>query len=179
LGCGRDRGARTTDHGRSDAVYQASSPARTPLTQPLEERISEALNPSDIEPWHSALLDLITILGDSDDAYDSIQFTDVKQLDAMRRNWRQGASDDELSRRIARPSSDLRLARLKSVVRICPGSSTENSGSTTCSTYWTCIFQPGSEFAHRPARGFRAGEKQYEGQFFDAEGSLARRTRFL
>src|SRR5208282_2481556 len=79
-------GLRTTD--KQTQFIKRITGADAP-DKPLEKRIAEALDQSDIEPWHSALLDLITILGDGDDAYDSIQFTDDKQLDAMRRNWRE------------------------------------------------------------------------------------------
>ncbi len=95
--------------------------------KPLKERVREALSGIASEPWHSALFDLITILGDSDSAYDDIGRSDNEQLEAMRRNWRQGAADDELRGRI----SELRLSydwpALKAVVRICPGSSTTSS----------------------------------------------------
>ena len=121
-GATAELGMRLT--ARQGASVSVLADAKNP-SKPLTERIAEALNPNDIEPWHSALLDLITILGDSDDVYDSIAIADDKQLDAMRRNWREGACNGELRNRII----DLRLIydwpALKSVVRICPASATD------------------------------------------------------
>src|SRR4051812_38076500 len=57
----------------------------------LRERIKEALGPGITQPWHDALVDLITILGDSEESYDSISEINSEQLTVMRRNWRKGA----------------------------------------------------------------------------------------
>src|SRR5271168_1881653 len=114
-------GLRTTDDQTQFIMRITGADAPD---KPLEKRVAKALDASDSEPWHSALLDLIIILGDSDDAYDSIHFTDDKQLDAMRRNWRKGASDDELRGRIIGLRLTYDWPALKSMVRICPGSST-------------------------------------------------------
>jgi hypothetical protein len=93
--------------------------------QSLDNRVAQALAGSDVGQWRNALVDLITILGDSDEADRSIHIIHRSQLDAMRRNWKGGASEDELERRIV----DLRLTydwpALKSVVRVCPGARTK------------------------------------------------------
>jgi hypothetical protein len=83
-------GIRTTDAQTRfiKRITGADAPGKL-----LDERVREALAPNDMEPWRSALLDLITILGDSDDAYDNISSIDHLQLDAMRRNWQDGAGD--------------------------------------------------------------------------------------
>jgi hypothetical protein len=91
---------------------------------PLGERVTEALKPNDAEPYRSALVDLIDILGDDDDNfYGSIDVVKPHQLAAMRRNWTRDAGEDELRSRII----ELRLfydwPALKALVSICPGSS--------------------------------------------------------
>jgi len=146
---------------------------------PLEERVAKALDPNDIEPWHSALFDLITILGDSDDAYDSIHFIDDKQLDAMRRNWRKGASDDELRGRIIGLRLTYDWPALKSVVRICPGSST---GKFKLNDLFNLLDMhiPTRFGVRAPARQERSGaEKQYETQFFDARRLIGAKNALL
>lgn len=92
--------------------------------KPLIERVRKALHRSDLEPGHSALVDLITILGDSSSESDDIGRSSNEQLEAMRRNWRQGAGDDELRNRIVELRLSYDWPALKAVVRICPGSST-------------------------------------------------------
>lgn len=67
--------------------------------EPLKERIARALDPNGAEPWSSALFDLITILGDRDKNYESIDAINNDERDAMRRNW-PGANDEELEGRI-------------------------------------------------------------------------------
>jgi hypothetical protein len=92
---------------------------------PLTKRVAKALGPRAVKPWHSALIDLITILGDNEGSYNSITDVTGQQLNAMRRNWQKGASDKELRGCIV----DLRLTydwpALKSGVSVCPGSKTD------------------------------------------------------
>ena len=47
------------------------------------------------QAWPSALVDLITILGDGDENYDRIDCFHADQVAAMRRNWREGAASME------------------------------------------------------------------------------------
>ena len=94
--------------------------------KPLMERIGHALGGNGTEPWHPALHDLITILGDLDENYINIDHIDDDHIDAMRRNWSvDGNEEKELRHRII----ELRLfydwPALKSVVRICPASDTD------------------------------------------------------
>jgi hypothetical protein len=92
---------------------------------PLTKRVAKALGTKAIKPWSSALFDLITILGDTEGAGNSITDVTDRQLKAMRRNWRKGTSDEELRGRVV----DLRLIydwpALKSAVSVCPGSRTD------------------------------------------------------
>jgi hypothetical protein len=168
-------GIRTTD-GQTQFIKRITggdAPGK-----PLKERVAEALGPS-AEHWHSALFDLITILGDSDDAYDSIHSTDDKQLDAMRRNWQEGACDDELRRRIIGLRLIYDWPALKSVVRICPGSSTAKFKLNDLFNILD-MHIPAGFGVRAPARqGLSGGEKQYEEQFFDARRLIGAKNALL
>jgi hypothetical protein len=91
----------------------------------VTKRVAKALGSTAPKPWHRALIDLITILGDSDVSYNSITDITDRQLKAMSRNWQKGASEDALRGRII----DLRLTydwpALKSAVSVCPASATD------------------------------------------------------
>jgi hypothetical protein len=136
--------------------------------KPLRERVADALGQNGAEPWHDALFDLITILGDSDEVYGGIGLIDHEQLNAMRRNWRPVKDKEELRERII----DLRLTydwpALKSVVRLCPGSATDQFKLNDLFNLLDMHIPPG--FGVRaPARNRHSGsEKQTEVQFFDA-----------
>jgi len=131
------------------SLTDAADPGR-----PLEKRVSEALGPVGEARWRAALFDLITILGDSDAAYMSIGAIEADQLDAMRRNWRKDASEEELRKRII----DLRLVydwpALKSVVRLCPGRATDRFRLNDLFNLLDMHIPPGSGF-RGPVRGGR------------------------
>lgn len=167
-------GIRTTDAQTQfiKRITGADAPDK-----PLEERVAEALSLNDVEPWHSALLDLITILGDGDEAYDSIQFTNSKQLDAMRRNWRNGADDDELRGRIVGLRLIYDWPALKSVVRICPGSSTANFKLNDVFNILD-MHIPAGFGVRAPARqGLSSADKQQ--QFFDTRRLIGAKNALL
>jgi hypothetical protein len=140
---------------------------------PLKERIAEALGSNVSQPWHDALFDLITILGDSDESYDSINEINDEQLKAMRRNWQPRASNKELHRRII----DLRLIydwpALKSVVGICPGSATDKFRLNDLFNLLDMHIPPGF--------GVRApASKKWPGeQFFDARRLIGAKNALL
>jgi hypothetical protein len=81
-------GMRTTK--KQESVIQKLADTEK-SDKPLDERIAEALGRNGTEPWHSALCDLITILGDTRENYRSIHHTNAKQIEAMSRNWGSGA----------------------------------------------------------------------------------------
>jgi hypothetical protein len=89
----------------------------------LEQRVAKSLDPNNVEPWRSALIDLITILGDTDENYESIDSIEGNQLTAMRRNWHDNADEQEIRSRIIYLRQIYDWPALKSLVRICPGSS--------------------------------------------------------
>jgi hypothetical protein len=96
-GATKSLGIRTTaDQERFIRCITAPHNSR----ESLKKRIAAALGPKITKPWHDALFDLITILGDSDESYDSINAISREQLKAMRRNWHRGAGTDELRQRI-------------------------------------------------------------------------------
>ena len=96
----------------------------------LEERVEEALGDKAAEPWTSALVDLLAILGDggkdvTTEKETSLFMVTPSQLTIMRRHSGKDASDDELRNRIL----GLRLLydwrALKAVVDVCPGARDE------------------------------------------------------
>ena len=94
--------------------------------KPLDQRVEGALGEKAKEPWTSALGDLLVILGDSgkDDTSqkeDSVFTVTSLQMDAMRRNWRPGAGDDELRNRIVTLRTLYDWPALKAVIDVCPG----------------------------------------------------------
>src|SRR5712664_1709302 len=93
-------GIRTTAD-QATFVRKLAGP-RDPIT-PLESRVADALtnNVNDTTPWHSALYDLLAILGDAKDRFTRIDFVDASELEAMRRNWSL-KDDDRLRREIIR-----------------------------------------------------------------------------
>ena len=135
--------------------------------KPLKERVAEALGHDVDRAWHDALSDLITILGDTDAASESISCIDDDQRDAMRRNWPHGAGDEELRKRII----DLRLTydwpALKSVVRICPGSATSNFRLNDLFNLLDMHIPAGFGFRGDVRDGEDGSESPLEPQFFD------------
>jgi hypothetical protein len=111
----------------------------------LTERVSDALGDSDKPYWHDAIFDLITILGDTESAYNSIDIVEQEHLDAMARHWRPGATKGDLHERIMELRIFYDWPALKDVLR-------KNSKSTIYSTYWTCT--PLSAMVSERRRGF-------------------------
>lgn len=148
-------------------------------TGPLDERIIEALKPNHAERWHSALFDLITILGDTAEAYASIHRIDDSQRDAMRRNWQPGASVEELDRRII----ELRLIydwpALKAAVSVCPGTSTDQLRLNDLFNLLDMHISPGFGFRAPIHHGRADIEKQPEEQFFDARRLIGAKNALL
>jgi hypothetical protein len=161
-------GIRTT--AQQANFIQRLTGASTPR-EPLKERVREALGSIDLEPWHSALFDLITFLGDSDSAYGSIDRIDSEQLEAMRRNWGQGSDDKALRDRVIELRLTYDWPALKSVVTVCPGGSTDK-------------FQINDLFnlldMHiAPKFGFSAPGSKKEVEFFDAGRLIGAKNALL
>lgn len=89
--------------------------------RPLDQRVRRAVGDG---PWCSALQDLLTILGDNPLEPESTESTLAVtpcQMAAMRSNWRSGADDDELRRRIIGLRTLYDWPALQAAVRVCPG----------------------------------------------------------
>ena len=90
------------------------------------ERIQKALGKSAVDPWLSALDDLLVILGDQDKDKDKdegeerLSSATSDQIEAMRRNWRSGAGEGELIGRITALRTLYDWPALKAVVDVCP-----------------------------------------------------------
>lgn len=146
--------------------------------EPLKKRIDKALGIKVARPWHAALFDLITILGDGNAAYDSINVIDPDQLEAMRRNW-QPSPVEELRRRII----DLRLTydwpALKSVVSICPGSATGKFKLNDLFNLLDMHIPPGFGVRAPARRGISSSKKEPAEQFFDARRLIGAKNALL
>ena len=147
--------------------------------RPLKQRVATALGPKVAEPWHAALIDLITILGDSDTSYDSITNVTDEQRKAMRRNWRRGASPKELDRRVV----DLRLTydwpALKSVVSICPGSATSKFRLNDLFNLLDMHIPTGFGFRAPARHGISSSKRPPDEQFFDARRLIGAKNALL
>lgn len=110
-------GMRTTG-GQTDALRALAR------GHSLGQRIGDALGPKDQEPWASALFDLLTILGEDDEASEeraSVVTITEQQMEVMRRNWCASSSDDAVRDRIIDLRTLYDWPALKAVVDVCPG----------------------------------------------------------
>ena len=87
---------------------------------PRTQRVRCALDPVTEKSSISAFNALLTILGDRDANEDAIFSITEDQMAAMRRNWQEGASDEEIRRRIVELCTLYDWIALKCVVRVCP-----------------------------------------------------------
>jgi len=125
------------------------------------------------------LFSLITILGDSDAAYGGISLVDGEQLNAMRRNWRHGASDEDLRGRIIGLRVIYDWPALKSVVRTCPGRSTGRFRLNDLFNLLDMHIAPESGFRAPGGHGVSGEEKQSEEQFLDARRLIGAKNALL
>ena len=147
--------------------------------RPLKERVAEALGPKAAKLWHAALIDLITILGDTDASYDSITDVTEEQLKAMRRNWKRGANRKELRGRIVNLRLTYDWPALKSAVSICPGSATGKLRLNDLFNLLDMHIPTGFGFrapAHATASG---SKKRPDEQFFDARRLIGAKNALL
>lgn len=90
---------------------------------PLAQRVRGALDPVTEERLLSAFSDLLTILGDRDENDENegvIFFITEERMEAMRRNWREDASEEDIRTRIVELCTLYDWPALKLIVRICP-----------------------------------------------------------
>ena len=100
-------GIRTT--ARQEDFIRFLTGANDPRAS-LAKRVAKALDPATPKHWHRALIDLITILGDSEGSYNSITDVTDQQLEAMRPNWEKGSTKKKLKGTYYRSPPNLRLA---------------------------------------------------------------------
>ena len=100
-----------------------NGPSRT-----LETRVREALGKLAVEPWASALRDLLAILGDDEHGTASRLPTDIrsKDVDAMARNWHTD-NEAELCQRIVELRRLYDWPALVAVINVCPTEANESS----------------------------------------------------
>lgn len=87
---------------------------------PLTQRVRCALDFVTEECSISAFDELLTILGDRDENEDAVFSITEDRIDAMRRNWREGASDEDIRARIVDLCTLYDWPALKCIVRVCP-----------------------------------------------------------
>ena len=121
-------GMRLTD-AQSKFILRLADTESGPKSSPLPQRVRTALECAGVEPWTSAFEDLLTILGDGPEEQGAgIATATRSQMDAMRRNSRHHASEDDVRNRIVSLRTLYDWRALRSVVSACPGAR-ENGGS--------------------------------------------------
>ncbi len=93
----------------------------------IEARVTDALDrpTKACDELNLALVDLLTILGDEDESHKSITKIGIGVRDAMRRNMPVGASKEALDANIVHMRLIYDWPALKSIVRVCPGITSE------------------------------------------------------
>ncbi len=147
--------------------------------RPLKERVAKALGSKIAKPWHDALIDLITILGDSDASYDSITDVNDEQLKAMRRNWKRGASPGKLRGRIVHLRLTYDWPALKSVVSICLGTATGKFRLNDLFNLLDMHIPTGFGFRAPVRQGISASKRSPDEQFFDARRLIGAKNALL
>jgi hypothetical protein len=119
----------------------------------LNHRVKAALHGSSDEQWTSALCDLLTILGDQVEGSASAIRITPAQIDAMRRNWRPGADDEELRGRIVLLRTLYDWPALKAAINICPA---VKVGITSVTDLFNIL-----EMHGHSGHGFRKNEDEF------------------
>ena len=124
---------------------------------PLRQRVANAVG-DEVEPWVSALVDLLTILGDGNEKHHT-QLTMVpdQQMDAMRRNWSVGADDDKIRDRILTLRTLYDWPALKDVIKISP---VEQGADGAGAKFLTDLFNI-LDIHGRSGHGFRVEKNEF------------------
>ena len=125
---------------------------------PLRQRVANAVGDGS-EPWISALVDLLTILGDGNEKHHT-QLTIVtdQQMDAMRRNWSVGADDDEIRDRILTLRALYDWPALKDVIKVV--SPVEQGADGAGANFLTDLFNI-LDIHGQSGHGFRVEENEF------------------
>jgi hypothetical protein len=172
-GCSED--ARPRTRRRSSAA----SPIPPILANRSKDALATPLGPTVPKQWRDALIDLITIFGDSHEAYDSINEINDNQFQAMRRNWRPGASKKELLKRIVGLRLTYDWPALKSVISICPGSATGKFRLNDLFNLLDMHIPPSFGVRALALRRSSGLKRPLQEQFFDARRLIAAKNALL
>ena len=116
-------GIQTTDQQAGTLQKLASEKEERPLAR----RIEEALGCKAMEPWTSALGDLLTVLGDCREAATAgegaIAAVTPHHIDVMRPHWEPDANDDDLRNRIVALRTLYDWPALRAAIKVCPRAS--------------------------------------------------------
>lgn len=112
-------GMRQTDC-QSQFIRDLVPGPKDPRDKPLLKRVRQALGDSADEPWVSAVRDLLIILGDEEVGEPSVGTVTPDQMTTIRRNWRGGASENELRNRIINLRTLYDWPALEAIVNVCP-----------------------------------------------------------
>ena len=111
---------------QAEFILRLAAPSRS---SPLRTRICEALQAAAVEPWISAFEDLLTILDEPTEGRRAgIATCSTDQMDAMRRNLKPDASENDARNRIVKLRTLYDWRALRAVVSVCPG--THEDGGT-------------------------------------------------
>ena len=103
-------------------ILRLADPESGSLSSPLRTRVCKALKAAAVEPWISAFEDLLKILGDqAENRCADVATFSTAQMDAMRRNLRPSASEDDVRNRIVKLRTLYDWRALRAVVAVCPG----------------------------------------------------------
>ena len=154
----------TATLGMRTTVKQAEfilnlAPIEKDLQMPLlRQRVCNALGGNAIEPWISAFVDLLTILGDGDEKEHNFFIFTPDQMNAMRRNWRSKADDDEIRSRIITLRTLYDWPALKAVINVCPVEHRSDQESTVLNL--TDLFNV-LDMHGQSGHGFRVTENEF------------------
>ena len=123
----------------------------------LSQRVAKAVG-DEVEPWVSALVDLLTILGDGNEERHSHITTTKDQMDAMRRNWSVGADDDEIQDRILTLRALYDWPALKDVIKVV--SPVEQGADGAGANFLTDLFNI-LDIHGQSGHGFRVEENKF------------------
>ena len=144
----------TVQQPRTLRKFASGRERRNSLTQ----RIRDALGDKAVEPWTSALHDLLTILGDGDETEETASIFPVTQdqMEAMRCNWQHGADEDEIRNRIITLRTLYDWPALKAVIKVCPGVQGDGGKSFQLNDLFNVLDMHGQS-----GHGFRVKEREF------------------
>ena len=147
-------GMRTTVQ-QGNFLYDLATGEKDSL--PLNQRVANAVGDG-AEPWVSALVDLLTILGDGNGKrHTHLTMVTEQQMEAMRRNWSAGADDDEIRGRILTLRTLYDWPALKAVIEVSPGEKGADGAGTN---FLTDLFNILDLHGHS-SHGFRVEENVF------------------